>query len=101
MFQQGGAGHFKVLFGNLGRHAAAAARRWQQRVQKLVEKNQTDSRHLAKVMMVKYRSMSVLVNTLMKHMPITAMTKSIVESMAALVLVDLALRQKMRDNETV
>ncbi len=61
----------------------AALARWQRRVQKTVEKNQTDSRHLAKVMMVRHKTTSALINTLMKHMPITAMTKGIVASMAA------------------
>lgn len=58
-----------------------AVRRWEDRVKKLVEGNQEDSRQLAKVMMVKHGSSSKLVNTLMKHMPVTVMTKSIVKSM--------------------
>lgn len=63
--------------------APAAIRRWKERVRKLVVGNQKDSRELAKVMMVKHGSTSKVINMVMKHMPITAMTKSIVESMKA------------------
>jgi 2-polyprenyl-6-methoxyphenol hydroxylase-like FAD-dependent oxidoreductase len=62
--------------------APLAVNRWVGRVQKLVEGNQKDSRELAKVMMVKHGTSSKLINTLMKHMPVTTMTKSIVKSMA-------------------
>lgn len=61
----------------------AALSRWRTRVKKLVEGNQHDSRQLARVMMVKHKTSSALINTLMKYMPVTAMTKSIVASMAA------------------
>jgi FAD-dependent urate hydroxylase len=61
--------------------AQAAVRRWEQRVHKLVKGNQADSRQLAKVMMVKHPSASALINTLMKHMPVTFMTNSIIKSM--------------------
>jgi 2-polyprenyl-6-methoxyphenol hydroxylase-like FAD-dependent oxidoreductase len=61
----------------------AALSRWRTRVKKLVEGNQHDSRQLARVMMVKHKTSSTLINTLMKYMPVTAMTKSIVASMAA------------------
>jgi len=59
----------------------AAVSRWEQRVHKLVKGNQVDSRQLAKVMMVKHASSSILINTLMKHMPVTFMTNSIIKSM--------------------
>ena len=61
--------------------APLAVARWRQRVRKLVEKNQEDSRELAKVMMVKHGASSALVNTIMKHAPVTMMTSSIVKSM--------------------
>ena len=63
--------------------APLAVNRWAGRVQKLVTGNQKDSRELAKVMMVKHGTSSKLINTLMKHMPVTTMTKSIVKSMEA------------------
>jgi len=58
-----------------------AVRRWRDRVRTLVEKNQEDSRQLAKVMMVKHQSASRVINAVMQHMPVTMMTKSIVKSM--------------------
>jgi len=61
--------------------APLAVRRWRDRVSKLVEKNQEDSRQLAKVMMVKHGSTSRVVNAVMRHMPVTMMTRSIVKSM--------------------
>lgn len=61
----------------------AAVARWRGRVQKLVEGSQKDSRQLAKVMMVEHKTSSVLINTLMKYMPVTAMTSSIVRGMEA------------------
>lgn len=61
--------------------APVAIERWSNRVHKLVEGNQNDSRQLAKVMLVKHRTSSTLINSLMKHMPVTSMTKSIVKSM--------------------
>ncbi len=64
-------------------NVAVAVARWRTRVKKLVEGNQHDSRQLAKVMMVRHKTSSALINTLMKHMPVTAMTRSIVASMAA------------------
>lgn len=59
----------------------AGVRRWNHRVEKIVHGNQNDSRQLAKLMMVKHNSTSALINLLMKHMPVTAMTKSIIKSM--------------------
>lgn len=61
--------------------APVAIERWSHRVRKLVEGNQDDSRQLAKVMLVKHGTSSRLINSLMKHMPVTSMTKSIVKSM--------------------
>lgn len=61
--------------------AQAAVRRWSKRVDKIVHGNQNDSRQLAKLMMVKHASASALINLLMKHMPVTAMTNSIIKSM--------------------
>lgn len=61
--------------------AKAAVRRWDRRVRPLVHGNQADSRQLAKLMMVRHKSASALINLLMKHMPVTAMTNSIVKSM--------------------
>jgi 2-polyprenyl-6-methoxyphenol hydroxylase-like FAD-dependent oxidoreductase len=61
--------------------AQLSVRRWNARVSKLVESNQEDSRQLAKVMMVKHESASRVINAVMKHMPVTTMTKSIVKSM--------------------
>ncbi|MCF8527544.1 MAG: FAD-dependent monooxygenase [Candidatus Nanopelagicales bacterium] len=58
-----------------------AVQRWSHRVHRLVEGNQDDSRQLAKVMLIKHGSASKVVNAIMKHMPVTAMTKSIVKSM--------------------
>ena len=63
--------------------APAALRRWRQRIQGLVQGNQVDSRQLAKLMLVRHGSSSALVNTLMKVMPVTAMTRSIIASMEA------------------
>lgn len=59
----------------------AAVRRWSKRVDKIVHGNQSDSRQLAKLMMVKHASASALINLLMKHMPVTMMTNSIINSM--------------------
>ena len=61
--------------------AQLSVRRWNARVSKLVESNQEDSRQLAKVMMVKHESASRVINAVMKHTPVTTMTKSIVKSM--------------------
>ena len=61
--------------------APLAVARWRQRVRKLVDKNQEDSRELAKVMMVKHGATSAVVNAVMKHAPVTMMTSSIVKSM--------------------
>ncbi len=61
--------------------AQAGIRRWRKRVEKIVHGNQSDSRQLAKLMMVKHDSTSALINLLMKHMPVTAMTNSIIKSM--------------------
>jgi hypothetical protein len=47
----------------------------------LVQANQAESQQLAKLMMVRHKSTSVLINLLMKHMPVTAITKSIINSM--------------------
>ncbi len=58
-----------------------SVRRWKQRVEKLVQGNQHDSRELAKVMLVKHGGSSALVNAIMKHAPVTALTSSIVKSM--------------------
>lgn len=66
-----------------GRSAPAAVRRWKNRVQDLVRGNQSDSRELAKVMMVQHRSASAIVDAVMKHMPVTGITRGIVKSMAA------------------
>lgn len=63
--------------------APAAVARWNTRVGDLVRGNQEDSRKLAKVMMVEHKTTSRLVDAVMKHMPITMMTKSIVRSMEA------------------
>lgn len=61
--------------------APLAIARWRQRVRKLVDKNQEDSRELARVMMVKHGATSAVVNAVMKHAPVTMMTSSIVKSM--------------------
>ncbi|MCD8565475.1 MAG: FAD-dependent monooxygenase, partial [Burkholderiaceae bacterium] len=61
--------------------AQAAVRRWSKRVEKIVHGNQNDSRQLAKLMMVKHASASALINLLMKYMPVTATTNSIIKSM--------------------
>lgn len=61
--------------------AQAGIRRWRKRIEKTVHGNQNDSRQLAKLMMVKHNSTSALINLLMKHMPITATTNSIIKSM--------------------
>lgn len=61
--------------------APAAVSRWDQRVHKLVEGNQEASRQLARIMMVKHGSSSKVINALMRHMPVTTMTTSIVKSM--------------------
>jgi len=63
--------------------ARVAIARWRERVARLVEKNQRDSRMLANVMMVEHGSVSAVINAVMRHVPVTAMTKSIVESMRA------------------
>lgn len=63
--------------------APAAVERWESRVRKLVQGNQEDSRKLAKLMLVENKPMSMMIDAVMKHMPITMMTKSIVESMKA------------------
>lgn len=65
------------------RSAPTAVARWRERVHDLVVKNQNDSRMLAKVMMVEHGTVSAVINAVMKHVPVTAMTKSIVESMRA------------------
>jgi FAD-dependent urate hydroxylase len=61
--------------------AQAAVRRWSKRIDKIVHGNQNDSRQLAKLMMVKHASASALINLLMKYMPVTATTNSIIKSM--------------------
>lgn len=61
--------------------APAAVARWKRRVEGLVRGNQDDSRRLARLMMVRHSGTSAVVNALMRHMPVSAMTKSIVESM--------------------
>jgi hypothetical protein len=61
--------------------AQVAVRRWERRVRPLVQANQAESQQLAKLMMVRHKSASVLINLLMKHMPVTAITKSIINSM--------------------
>lgn len=61
--------------------AQAAVRRWRKRIEKIVHGNQNDSRQLAKLMMVKHASASALINLLMKYMPVTATTNSIIKSM--------------------
>ncbi len=63
--------------------AQGAVARWAGRVQGLVEGNQKDSRHLAKVMMVRRKGSSAVINAVMKHMPVKAMTRSIIASMKA------------------
>lgn len=63
--------------------AQGAVARWAGRVQDLVEGNQKDSRHLAKVMMVRHKGSSAVINAVMKHMPVRAMTGSIIASMEA------------------
>ncbi len=63
--------------------APVAVRRWQARIKPVVTANQHDSRELARVMMVKHASTSAVVNAVMKHLPVTSMTKGIVKSMAA------------------
>ena len=62
-------------------NARAAVKRWRKRVEKIVHGNQNDSRQLAKLMMVKHASTSTLINLLMKYMPVTATTNSIIKSM--------------------
>ena len=64
-------------------NARVAVQRWRDRVQRLVTKNQDDSRTLAKVMMIEHATVSRVVNTVMRHVPVTAMTRGIVESMRA------------------
>lgn len=59
----------------------AAVRRWSKRIDKIVHGNQNDSRQLAKLMMVKHASASALINLLMKYMPVTATTNSIIKSL--------------------
>ena len=61
--------------------ARAGVKRWRKRVEKIVHGNQNDSRQLAKLMMVKHASTSTLINLLMKYMPVTATTNSIIKSM--------------------
>lgn len=61
--------------------AQAALRRWDRRVRPLVQGNQADSRQLAKLMMVRHKSASALVTLLLKHMPVTTITNSIIKSM--------------------
>lgn len=61
--------------------AQAGVKRWSKRVEKIVHGNQNDSRQLAKLMMVKHASASALINLLMKYMPVTATTNSIIKSM--------------------
>jgi 2-polyprenyl-6-methoxyphenol hydroxylase-like FAD-dependent oxidoreductase len=61
--------------------APLAIARWRDRVGDLVRHNQDDSRRLAKVMMVRRRSASAAVNAVMRHMPVSAMTRDIVKSM--------------------
>lgn len=61
----------------------AALRRWETRIKSLVTANQHASRELARVMMVKHASVSALVNALMQHLPVTSITKGIVNSMEA------------------
>jgi 2-polyprenyl-6-methoxyphenol hydroxylase-like FAD-dependent oxidoreductase len=66
--------------------APAALARWRQRVREVVEGNQQASRQmgkLMKVMMAEHRSTSALAGAIMEHLPITAVTKSIVKSMQA------------------
>lgn len=63
--------------------AQAAVRRWNARVAGIVRGNQDDSRRLARLMMVRRAGTSAVVNALMKHMPVSAMTKDIIESMEA------------------
>jgi FAD-dependent urate hydroxylase len=58
-----------------------ALARWQHRVKKLVEANQRDSREIGKLMLVKHASTSAVVDTILKHTPMTSMLKSIVKSM--------------------
>lgn len=60
-----------------------ATRRWKSRIEKLVKGNQRDSRELARVMLVKHGTSSKVINAIMKHAPVTAMTRSIVKSMEA------------------
>jgi 2-polyprenyl-6-methoxyphenol hydroxylase-like FAD-dependent oxidoreductase len=64
-----------------GNSAQAAVRRWDRRVRPLVQGNQADSRQLAKLMMVRHKRASLLINLLMKHMPVTTITNSIIKSM--------------------
>lgn len=61
--------------------APLAIARWRDRVGDLVRHNQDDSRRLARVMMVKRTSASAAINAVMKHMPVSAMTRDIVKSM--------------------
>ena len=65
------------------RSAPAAIARWNTRVRDLVRGNQEDSRKLAKAMLVEHKTTSRVIDAVMKHMPITMMTKSIVRSMEA------------------
>ncbi|MFZ1361585.1 MAG: NAD(P)/FAD-dependent oxidoreductase [Candidatus Nanopelagicales bacterium] len=61
----------------------AALDRWRSRVQDLVLANQKASRETGKVMLMKHKSSAAAVKVLMKHMPITSITKSISKSMQA------------------
>ncbi len=63
--------------------APVALRRWEARIKPVVTANQHDSRELARVMMVKHASTSAVVNAVMKHLPVTSITKGIVKSMQA------------------
>ena len=63
--------------------APVAVRRWHARVKPVVTANQHDSRELARVMMVEHASASAVINAVMKHVPVTSITKGIVKSMGA------------------
>ncbi len=63
------------------RGAPLAIRHWAERAGKVVRKNQDDSRSLARLMMVRHKSTSAVVNSLMRHLPVTTMTRSIISSM--------------------
>jgi 2-polyprenyl-6-methoxyphenol hydroxylase-like FAD-dependent oxidoreductase len=51
------------------------------RTEKVVRGNQTDSRHLARAMFVENRLTTWSRDELLRHMPVTSMTKSILEAM--------------------